>query len=145
MEEQYKIVFTGELKPNIEKTAFIKVFCERFGVHEEKALALTNADGEVVIKKGLDFDHAIKFRRVMDKIGMVVRLDSMLRETAPLEPDNDKTQILNYEQIGESSAQNQSDKICPKCGSERIKDDNCLGCGIVISKYMAKLAEQENS
>nr|WP_305793070.1 BPSS1780 family membrane protein [Sedimenticola hydrogenitrophicus] len=29
---------------------------------------------------------------------------------------------------------------CPKCGSENLENDTCLGCGIVISKYLARQA-----
>src|ERR671937_1474761 len=33
-------------------------------------------------------------------------------------------------------------QACPKCGSTKIEGDECLHCGIYISKYLAYLAKR---
>ncbi len=49
---------------------------------------------------------------------------------------------LSLEPIEDEQVQQeetQQPEVCPKCGSTNIKDDECLDCGIYISKYTANL------
>lgn len=42
----------------------------------------------------------------------------------------------------ESSSAKGSGPVCPKCGSDRIEGDECLACGIYLSKYLSAQSEK---
>ncbi|MCP4992803.1 MAG: hypothetical protein GY934_03305 [Gammaproteobacteria bacterium] len=150
--ESYKVLFTGVLKPGAEPSAVVEAFCQRFGVSEEKGHQLIGANREVLLKKNMDLSKAERYRDALEKVGLTVRLDpsppSIDTSGLSLEPmetpesdeeDLDKTMVVTPEMMAGYRGD------CPKCGSDNIKRGECLGCGIVISKYLAKQSEQQSS
>ncbi len=137
--DKFKVVFTGTLKSGVDQGEFVDTFSSRFKVSKEKALLMLSAGKPVTIKKGLDSEQAAKYIKVLDAMGMIVQQQPMDTGGLSLEPMEEEKQTAQGQPV-ESSPSSTSDK-CPKCGSERIEDDNCLGCGIVISKYQAWTAE----
>lgn len=134
MEEQYKILFSGQLRLDVTPKEAIDGFAAKFGVSKDRAQALINSGGEVLIKKGLARHQAEKYRHALEEVGMIVTLAPMQPRAQPelsstLEPNKDKPQQQDHE------AATDSENICPKCGSNRIENDSCLDCGVILSKY----------
>ncbi len=81
MESQFNVVFTGELKPGIERENFIKAFSQRFQCDEAKAAEVLDAGGEVTMKRAVTKEVAEQFRNVLEELGMTIAL-------APVSTDN---------------------------------------------------------
>lgn len=74
MESLFNVVFTGELKPGIEREAFLKGFSARFQCTEDKAAEVLDAGKPVTMKGGVTKDVAGKFQLVLEELGMTIEL-----------------------------------------------------------------------
>jgi hypothetical protein len=131
MSVQFKIVFSGELKEGTDQTEFVENFSRYFKSSNDQALALLNAKREVVIKKGLNAEKGAKYLAALEKLGMVVRMEPMEQDGLSLVPMDNQG---SAEGSGEASENRKS--TCPKCGSERLAEGECLDCGIIVAKYL---------
>ena len=138
MADLYKVIFTGELTGDADPNNFVEQFAARFGCSVEKAQSLLDAGGEVVMKSGVDAEKADQYQRVLKGMGMAVRVE-------PVEPKASDMELepMESEQTETSEQSPPPQSSCPKCGSDNIQDDNCLECGIIISKYLARYEGQE--
>ena len=138
MSESCKVVFFGELQEGFDPEQVLGSFSEKFGVSLEKARKLLDAGKDVVLKGGLDEERARKYQKVLEKIGLVVRIDGLEPEPLALglslEPmgstDDEATVEMDTSQIADSL------NHCPKCGSSHVKDGECLDCGVIIKKFL---------
>ncbi len=143
---EHKIVFTGRLQPNIDPQVAAAAFAGQFRIAEDKARAVLQANRELVLKQGLDQAAALRYRSILEKIGMQVRLEPPL----PLSDASGLT-LEPMEAPAGAPAEEESVAVggkpegCPKCGSQRIEGGSCLDCGIVIAKYRAIQARQQDS
>ncbi len=142
MEKQFKILFSGQLRLDVTPEEAINGFAAKFGVSQDKAQALINSDGEVVIKKRLTRHQAEKYRQALEAVGMIVSLKPIQPQVEPepspsLEPIEEKSQESTHVVAAKSES------ICPECGSNRIENDSCLDCGITLSNYRAIQADPE--
>ncbi len=144
MESKFKIVYIGKLQPGTKAQELVERFSRNFHVSVEKARRLVGSDKPVVLKKGLDSAAADRFRVKLEMIGMQVRIEPMPSEQTPLElslAPKEETKDQNAEAM-EGDTPGKDSGCCPKCGSQRIEDDTCLNCGIILSKY--RRIEQEH-
>ncbi|MCW8908346.1 MAG: BPSS1780 family membrane protein [Sedimenticola sp.] len=154
MGELYRVIYTGQLRLGTEKQVAIERFCERFKVAEEKARKVMAARRDLTLKKNLEQAKAEKYRQALESIGMIVRLEPM--EPVPagsglaLEPIGEEPATAGETGSGTPDSQEATQILstvgngttCPKCGSDRIKDQSCLDCGIIIPKYLARQAAE---
>ncbi len=131
MSDQYKIVFSGTLKEGIDRAEFIEKFCRYFKVSEKQAQALVNTGREVVIKKNIGAEDGSKYLGVLEKLGMEVRLEAMAPTGLTLEPMETTSQPHTQEPQAKPAQ-----PTCPKCGSQRLEEGECLDCGIIIAKFV---------
>ena len=155
MGELYRVIYTGQLRLGTEKQEAIERFCERFKVAEEKARKVMAASRDLTLKKNLEQAKAEKYRQALESIGMIVRLEAMEPVVAgtglSLEPIEEETRASEGPVGGMPDSQEATQILstvdngarCPKCGSDNIQDQNCLDCGIVIPKYLARQAAEE--
>jgi len=146
MDKMYNLVATG-LKDGLSEQDFTQKFCSKFGVSEAKAQKIATASSNVVLKKNQDEKKAIKYRKAFEDCGLVVKM-------AQVKEVKEEASGLSLEPIVENKPEppvNESDKLtspvkttttvhasCPKCGSEQVEADECLSCGIIISKYQER-------
>ena len=141
MDSKFNVVYMG-LQEGITAEDFIEKFCRKFGVSEKKAQQIVAATSDVVIKKDLDEKKAKQYAATFEACGMVTRLDEIVPE-----PQGLSLEPMDGEEDSDSDSES-DDEVdssiakCPKCGSQQIEGDECLACGIYISKY---LASQQNS
>ncbi|MDJ0807210.1 MAG: BPSS1780 family membrane protein [Gammaproteobacteria bacterium] len=145
MSDNCKVVFSGELQPGFEHQQVLEAFSKKFGVSREKAGKLLAADKDVVLKGGLDEARATKYQGVLEKLGLVVRIDivepqidSSTLALEPIEtPDDESTVVMNPSELAASL------NNCPKCGSSNVEDGACKDCGIILEKFLNFQARQE--
>ena len=139
MSDICKVVFSGELQQGFEPEKIIDAFSERFSVSREKAEKLIKSGQDVVLKGGLDQERAEKYKRTLEKLGMVVRIEGMKQEASrsalTLEPmkgeEDEKTLLI------EAASRQEAGERCPRCGSTHMADGSCLDCGVVAEKFLA--------
>ena len=140
MGELYRVIYTGQLRLGTEKSEAIALFCKRFKVPEEKARKVMSSSKDITLKKSLEKAKAEKYLQVLESIGMIVKLELMEEPSGldglSLVPMASESESPTNESATEP--QKQAKPTCPKCGSENLEGDNCLSCGIVIPKYLAR-------
>ncbi|MGD8588753.1 MAG: BPSS1780 family membrane protein [Chromatiales bacterium] len=146
MSDTCKVVFSGELQQGFDPEKIIEAFCEKFSVSRVKAEKLINSGKDVVLKGGLNQERAEKYKNVLEKLGMVVRIEGKLPDASasalalePVEDEEDeKTLVI------EETSQGEAVENCPKCGSTRMVDGSCLDCGVVAEKYLAMQVRRQD-
>ncbi len=145
MSDNCKVVFYGELQQGFDPEKVLDAFSEKFGVSKEKAGKLLASDKDVVLKGGLDEERALKYQAVLEKIGLVVRIEG-LDKAAPaagfsLEPmeggEDESTMVMDTSQLAASLNK------CPKCGSSNMQNGTCLDCGVIAEKFIANKNREE--
>jgi uncharacterized membrane protein len=131
----YKIVYSGVLKAGTDPEQFVQRFMQVFKAPEANARKLVGVGHAVVLKTKLDEAQAGKMREAMEALGMEVRVEPM----APESPSPAHTPIPPTQAAAVQDAAPAGPR-CPKCGSPRVSGDDCLACGVIISRYKEKQA-----
>ncbi|MET0066256.1 MAG: BPSS1780 family membrane protein [Candidatus Thiodiazotropha sp.] len=138
MAEGYKVIFTGELKPNTDQERLIALFSQKFNLGPDKAQKLIQGGRPVALKKGLELEKAEKYLEALEKLGMVMELDP---KPEPPQPSFSSELALEDINTGDDEAtevlETSSVERCPKCGSTQMEMGICQSCGIVAAKYIA--------
>ncbi len=129
MDSKFNVVYTG-LKEGVTAEEFISSFCAKFGISEKKAQQIVASTSDVVVKKDLDEAKARKYAAAFESCGMLIQLSEIAAEASGL-----SLEPMAGEKGADSDDVTPSTPQCPKCGSENIQSDECLDCGIYISKY----------
>ena len=150
MGELYRVIYTGQLRLGTEKDEAIAAFSSRFKVPEEKAIKVVSSSKDLVLKKDLEKSKAEKYQQALEAIGLIVRIEPLESkaelDTLSLVPIQGADDAAASESPVEASQPAEPTKpSCPKCGSDRLDGDNCLACGIVIPKYLARQAAEAES
>ncbi|MCP3849436.1 MAG: hypothetical protein GY694_04240 [Gammaproteobacteria bacterium] len=139
MDTRFNIVYTG-LQEGVTVEEFTDKFCQKFGVSEKKAYQIASSTSDVVVKKNLEEAKVKKYSPAFESCGAVVRVDEIVNEPAglSLEPMVEKNKPTEGGASQSPDDAENASSGCPKCGSENIEGDECLDCGIFISKYLAR-------
>lgn len=123
---RFKIIFDGELMPDVSLEQAQSNLAELFKSSAERITALFSGS-PVVLKRDLGEDEARQYQQALQKAGANVRLEA------------EQTANLSLTDIGEAKPQASDDAMaCPKCGHEQAKSNECSACGVVIEKYLAR-------
>lgn len=138
MNNNYKVVYSGSLKGGTDVEQFIQDFMQLSKTSEEQARRLVSVGRTVTLKDNLDQATAEKYRQTLDRLGMQVHVESV----AVMEPTDNLTSTgeTPHEQAAPHADAANNTVRCPKCGSDRVKDDDCPACGIIISRYRERQA-----
>lgn len=130
----YKVVYGGALKAGADPERFVQGFMQVFKVPEAKARKLLALGRSITLKDKIDQATAEKYRRVMDNLGMQVHVEAAsgpMPFTLVDEPEPPRA---------EPATTAPDAPRCPKCGSDRVRGDDCLACGIIIPRYLERQA-----
>lgn len=138
-EAQFKIVFTGELMPNMPLEAVKANLAALFKTDPSKVDRLFSGQA-AVIKSKLNSQEADKYLSALHRAG--AKAHKELDRPVP---------ALSLVQTDEELAAAQADNppaavmTCPKCGHAQSQASECSACGIVIEKYLARQAQLRES
>jgi hypothetical protein len=145
----YKVIFLGlsAIEPEAE-SRLLSGLQKRFNLAPVKAESLLQKV-PVVVKKGLSKEEAERFVKVFDEIGGRVRVEEeeipALEITQEYEPKPrpepkpvPRPEPKPTPHIPEPERRTYKGGMvtCPQCGFEQPETDECVKCGIIISKYV---------
>ena len=144
----YKVVFLGLAVIGTEEEGrLLSGLRKRFNLTPEKAEGLLQKV-PVVVKKGLSKEEAERFVKAFDEIGGRVKVEEeipSLEITQEYEPKprpepkpgpRPEPKPAPYSPEPEKKAYKVGMVTCPQCGFEQPQTDECVKCGIIISKYV---------
>lgn len=137
----HKVIFLGlsVIGPE-EEGRLLKGLQKRFNLTPERAESLLQRV-PVVVKKGLSKDDAERFAKVFEEIGGKVEVEEetpapeMTRGDRPEGKPEPEPKPTLYHPEPEKKAYKVGMVVCPQCGFEQPETDECVKCGIIISKY----------
>jgi len=129
----YKVIFLGmKVAGPEEETRLIQGLCKKFNLTQERAESLLQRV-PVVVKKGIPKEEMERYVKAFEEIGGRVRVEeepSMESKEAPLPPKPEPPPQPERKPYSGPMV------TCPQCGFEQPETDECIKCGIIISKYM---------
>jgi hypothetical protein len=85
----------------------------------------------LVVKKDVDHQTAMKYVKAFERAGAVCRVEELETHTGLEQP-------LVLEKDTEKPREQDDLMVCPKCQFEQAPSEDCIRCGIIISKYSEK-------
>ncbi len=128
----YKVVFLGlKVAGPEEETRLLEGLQKRFKLTPERAESLLQRV-PIVVKKGIPREEMERYVKVFEEIGGRVRVEE--------EPE------VEFAEVSQRFEPPPRPKVeprpytgmtitCPQCGFQQPESDECVKCGIVISKY----------
>lgn len=130
-EPRFKIVFDGQLMPDTTLESAKDKLAELFKSDRARIDGLFSG-AQVVLKRDLSEAQAQKYRDVLQRAGIQIRMESDFASILSLVETDDH-------QPDEPAAEQRMS--CPKCDHEQTKASECVACGIVIEKFVARQAQ----
>jgi hypothetical protein len=112
-----------------EEVRLIKGLQKKFNLSPEKAESLLQRV-PIVVKKSALKEEVEKYARAFEEIGGRVRIEEEPTESleiSPEPPPEPRHEKVSY--AGPTIT-------CPQCGFEQPETDECIKCGVIISKYL---------
>jgi hypothetical protein len=143
----HKVIFLGlSVVGPEEEGRLLKGLQKRFNLTPERAESLLQRV-PVVVKKGLSKDDAERFVKAFEEIGGKVKVEEETpapemtwddRPEGKPEPKpvpGPEPKPTPYRPEPEKRTYKVGMVVCPQCGFEQPETDECVKCGIIISKY----------
>lgn len=123
----YKIIFLGLSIASPEgEERLLKGLQKKFNLSPERAESLLQRV-PIVVKKGINRDEMERYVKAFEEIGGRVRVEE--------EPSSQSDEFRTTPEI-EKKPYTGPLIHCPQCGFEQPKTDECVKCGVIISKYL---------
>ena len=141
----YKVIFLGLSVIGLEEeTRLLGGLQKKFNLTPGKAESLLQRV-PIVVKKGISKEETEKYVKAFDEIGGRVKVEEepipgleVTQEYEPRpgpEPKQPKPPVT-YRPESERKPYAGGMVTCPQCGFEQPETDECIKCGIIISKYV---------
>jgi len=136
----YKVIFLGlsVIGPE-EETRLLVGLQKKFNLTPERAESLLQKV-PIIVKKGISKEEAEKYVRAFEEMGGRAKVEEEiplnLEMTQEYEPKPEPQSTFTRRPEPEGKPYRGTIVTCPQCGFEQPETDECIKCGIIISKYI---------
>lgn len=138
----YKVIFLGlSMIGADEETRLLRGLQKKFNLTTEKAESLLQRV-PIVVKKGVSKEEAEKYVRAFEEIGGRVSVEEELSPDLEIthdyepKPRPEPKPAFTHRPEPEERPYGGTMVTCPQCGFEQPETNECIKCGIIISKYV---------
>ena len=126
-EKRYKIIYKGKTAPGQRVEQVKRNLASLLKLSNEKIEPLFSGK-PIIIAKNVGYDAAIKYKTAFETAGAICSLEKVKPQQSSISPS--QTNDPNVSKLDPSDS-----IVCPRCGFEQEKNEECGKCGIIISKY----------
>jgi hypothetical protein len=123
----YRVVFEGEILEGSQVQEVKRALAKLYNTRENQVERFFSGK-RLAVKKDVDYETAMKYVKAFERAGAVCRVEELETNTGLEQP-------LMLEKETEKPRQQDDVMVCPKCQFEQALAEECLRCGIIISKY----------
>jgi len=131
----YRVVFEGEILEGSQVQEVKRALAKLYNFRDDQVERFFSGK-RLAVKKDVDYETAIKYVKAFERAGAVCKVEEVDTHTGLEQP-------LTLEKETKKPSQQQDLMVCPKCQFEQKSSEECLRCGIVISKYSERFAAPE--
>jgi hypothetical protein len=134
-EQLYRVIFEGEILEGSQVQEVKRALAKMYKKREDQVERYFSGK-RLTVKKDVDYETAMKFVKAYERAGAVCRVEELETHTGLEQP-------LILEKEAEKPSQQDDLMVCPKCQFEQAPSEECIRCGIIISKYTESLNAPE--
>ena len=134
-EQLYRVVFEGEILQGSQVQDVKRALAKLYNKREDQVEHYFSGK-PLTVKKDVDYQTAMKYVKAYERAGAVCRVEELETHTGLEQP-------LMMEKEAEKPSQPDDVMVCPKCQLEQAPSEECVRCGIIISKYSERLDAPE--
>ena len=134
--QRYRVVFEGEVLEGLQVEE-VKRGLATLVKASEAQIERFFSGKRLVIKKDVDGETATKYVKAFERLGAICRMEALETHTNLEEP-------LMLEREAEKPKE-QDVMVCPKCQFEQSPAEDCIRCGIIISRFYQRPHAPEGS
>ena len=132
----YRVVFEGEILEGSQVQEVKRALAKMYNRTEDQVERFFSGK-RLAVKKDVDYETAMKCVKAFERAGAVCRVEE-------LEPHAGLEQPLILEKETEKPSQQDDGTVCPKCQFAQAPAEECVRCGIIISKYSERFHAPES-
>jgi len=132
----YRVVFEGEILEGSQVQEVKRALAKMYNRTEDQVERFFFGK-RLAVKKDVDYETAMKYVKAFERAGAVCRVEE-------LEPHAGLEQPLILEKETEKPNQQDDATVCPKCQFAQAPAEECVRCGIIISKYSERFHAPES-
>ena len=132
----YRVVFEGEILEGSQVQEVKRALAKLYNISEGRVERFFSGK-RLAVKKDVDYETAMKYVKAFERAGAVCKVEE-------LEPHAGLEQPLMLEKEAEKPSQQDDVIVCPKCQFEQAPSEECVRCGIIISKYSERFNAPES-
>jgi hypothetical protein len=132
----YRVVFEGEILEGSQVQEVKRALAKLYNRTEDQVERYFSGK-RLTVKKDVDYETAMKYVKAYERAGAVCRVEELETHTGLEQP-------LILEKETEKPSQQDDVMVCPKCQFEQTPAEECLRCGIIISKYSERFNAPES-
>ena len=135
-EPLYRVAFEGKIPQGSQVQEVKRALAKLYNKSEDQVERFFSGK-RLTVKKDVDYETAMKYVKAFERAGAVCKVEE-LETHAGLE------QPLTLEKETEKPSQQDDVMVCPKCQFEQTHSEECVRCGIIISKYSERFDAPES-
>ena len=122
----YRVVFEGKILEGNQVQEVKRALAKLYNGREDQIERFFSGK-RLAVKKDVDYETAMKYVKAFERAGAICRVEEIETHTGQEQP-------LKLEKETEEPKQDDG-IVCPKCQFEQAPSEECVRCGIIISKY----------
>ena len=132
----YRVVFEGEILEGSQVQEVKRALAKLYNRREDQIERFFSGK-RLAVKKDVDYETAMKYVKAFERAGAICRVEELETHTGQEQP-------LMLEKEAEKPSQQGDVIVCPKCQFEQAPSEECVRCGIIISKYSERFNAPES-